>query len=136
VQLDGVIIVTTPQDLSLLDSSRSLLMYAQAKAPVLGLVENMSYFVCPGCGQRHEIFQPSAQWRPEALREVPVLGRIPLAAGISRGIDRNHPLMADFGAEAAPPGDQAQAQAFLDIARAIDQRLGRAESVGTEVRDE
>ena len=65
--LDGVLLVTTPQDLSLLDSARSLLRYAQAGVPILGLVENMSYFICPGCGERHEIFQHSAQWRPEAL---------------------------------------------------------------------
>ena len=133
VKLDGVVIVTTPQDLSLLDSSRSLLMYAKAGAPVLGLVENMSYFICPDCGGRHEIFQHSAQWRPEALRDVPVLGRIPLTADISRGIDRNHPLMADYAAGgnaaegAANPNESAQAAAFLEIARAVQAKLpGRA----------
>ncbi len=130
VKLDGVIIVTTPQDLSLLDSSRSLLMYEKAGAPVLGLVENMSYFICPGCGERHEIFQHSTQWRPEALQTVPVLGRIPLTADISKGIDRNHPLMADYAAAgAAPtPAESAQATAFLDIARAVQARLPRTES--------
>jgi hypothetical protein len=129
VKLDGVVIVTTPQDLSLLDSSRSLLMYEKAGAPVLGLVENMSYFICPGCGERHEIFQHSTQWRPEALQNVPVLGRIPLTAEISKGIDRNHPLMADYAAGAAPtPGESAQAAAFLDIARAVQARLPRTEA--------
>jgi ATP-binding protein involved in chromosome partitioning len=131
VQLDGVIIVTTPQDLSLLDSSRSLTMYAQVGTPVLGLVENMSYFICPNCGERHEIFQHSAQWRPAALSEVAVLGRIPLTADISRGIDRTHPLMADFagrseGAETMAPADNAQAVAFLEIARAVRGQLQRA----------
>ncbi|MCC7359008.1 MAG: P-loop NTPase [Anaerolineales bacterium] len=133
VRLDGVLIVTTPQDLSLLDSSRSLLMYAKAGAPVLGLVENMSYFICPDCGGRHEIFQHSAQWRPDALRDVPVLGRIPLTADISRGIDRNHPLMADFAAAGSAVGgvanltESAQAAAFLEIARAVQAKLpGRA----------
>lgn len=127
VKLDGVVIVTTPQDLSLLDSSRSLLMYAKAGAPVLGLVENMSYFICPGCGERHEIFQHSTQWRPEALQDVPVLGRIPLTAEISRGIDRTHPLMADYASHSggATPGESAQATAFLDIARAVQAQLPR-----------
>jgi ATP-binding protein involved in chromosome partitioning len=133
VQLHGVVIVTTPQDLSLLDSSRSLTMYAQAGTPVLGLVENMSYFICPGCGQRHEIFQHSTQWRPAALNDVPVLGRIPLTADISRGIDRTHPLMADYagrsGEAVTPAGvtasESAQAEAFLSIARTVRARLAR-----------
>jgi ATP-binding protein involved in chromosome partitioning len=129
VGLDGVVIVTTPQDLSLLDASRSLLMYAQAGVPVLGLVENMSYFICPGCGERHEIFKHSDRWRPEALQGTPVLGRVPLAGDISRGIDRTHPLMADFSGEAGGaargPAESAQAAAFIDIARALSQRLIR-----------
>ena len=133
--LDGVLVVTTPQDLSLLDSARSLLRYAQAGVPILGLVENMSYFICPGCGERHEIFQHSAQWRPEALQDVPLLGRIPLTADISRGIDRTHPLMAQVepggvratgGSGAA--GDSAQVQAFMDIARAVRDRFSPAEN--------
>jgi ATP-binding protein involved in chromosome partitioning len=124
VRLDGVVIVTTPQDLSLLDASRSLLMYAQAGVPVIGLVENMSYFICSSCGERHEIFQHSGRWLPEALQSAPVLGRVPLAGDISRGIDRTHPLMADFGREAAArPAESAQAAAFIEIARAIHQRL-------------
>ena len=127
--LDGVLIVTTPQDLSLLDASRSLLRYGEAGVPILGLVENMSYFICPGCGQRHEIFQHSAQWRPEALQSVPVLGRVPLTAEISRGIDRNHPLMAGFEPGAAQAGgDGAQAEAFMSIARAVRDRLSPAEN--------
>ena len=113
VKMDGVLIVTTPQDLSLLDASRSLTMFAQAGVPVLGLIENMSYFICPNCETRHEIFAHSQRWRPEALKAVPVLGRIPLTPEISRSIDATHPLMADHGIandEAAP---------FLDIAQAV-----------------
>ncbi len=132
--LDGVLLVTTPQDLSLLDSARSLLRYAQAGVPILGLVENMSYFICPGCGERHEIFQHSAQWRPEALQDVPVLGRIPLAADISRGIDRTHPLMAAVEPDGTLPGsataagDSAQVEAFMGIARAVRDRFSPAEN--------
>jgi len=118
VKIDGVVIVTTPQDLSLLDSSRSLKMYEQADVPVIGLVENMSYFICPHCGERHEIFQHSQRWRPEALKDTPVLGRIPMTAEISKGIDQKHPLMAD--AEAKP---SAQAEAFLEIARVVKKKL-------------
>jgi ATP-binding protein involved in chromosome partitioning len=122
VRMDGVVIVTTPQDLSLLDSSRSLKMYAQAGVPVLGLIENMSYFICPHCGERHEIFQHSERWRPEALNDVPLLGRIPLTAEISKGIDRTHPLMA------APDGEKsAQREAFLEIARTVREKTTKDE---------
>ena len=128
VTLDGVVVVTTPQDLSLLDSSRSLKLFEEAGAPVLGLVENMSYFICPTCGDRHEIFQHSERWRPEALQGVPVLGRLPLTAAISRVIDRKHPLMA--GASDPPNGEQtpatlAETQAFIDIAAGVEAALKR-----------
>lgn len=118
VRMNGVVIVTTPQDLSLLDSSRSLSMYAQASVPVLGLVENMSYFICPHCGEKHEIFQHSANWRPVALKDTPMLGRIPLTADISKGINREHPLMADPRDAQGP-----QAEAFLEIAKAVKDRM-------------
>jgi ATP-binding protein involved in chromosome partitioning len=120
VQMDGVVIVTTPQDLSLLDSSRSLQMYAQAGVPIVGLVENMSYFICPHCGERHEIFQHSENWRPAALHDAPVLGRIPLTAEISRSITREHPLMADA---VHTDAEKAQAEAFMEIARKVQSRL-------------
>ena len=126
--LDGVLVVTTPQDLSLLDSARSLLRYTQAGVPILGLVENMSFFICPGCGERHEIFQHSSQWRPESLQSVAVLGRIPLTADISRGIHRTHPLMAGFEPGTPhPAGQSAQVEAFMGIARAVRDRLDRPE---------
>src|SRR5262249_26846320 len=111
------------------DSARSLLRYTQAGVPILGLVENMSYFICPGCGERHEIFQHSAQWRPEALQDVPVLGRIPLTADISRGLDRTHPLMAAVAPDGAlTTGESAQVAAFLTIARAVRDRFSPAEN--------
>ena len=120
VKIDAAVIVTTPQDLSLLDSSRSLQMFAEAGVKIMGLVENMSYFVCPHCGERHEIFQHSENWRPAALKDVPVLGRIPLAAEISRGITREHPLMAHASHDNV---EQSQAQAFMEIAQAVKARL-------------
>jgi ATP-binding protein involved in chromosome partitioning len=83
-RLDGVVIVTTPQDMSLLDAGRSLQMFKQAGVPILGVVENMSYFICPSCGERHEIFRGSGRWRPLVLADVPVIGRVPLAAEIGR----------------------------------------------------
>jgi ATP-binding protein involved in chromosome partitioning len=134
VAINGVVVVTTPQDLSLLDSSRSLRLFQDADAPVLGLVENMSYFVCPTCGDRHEIFQHSERWRPEALQNVPVLGRLPLTAAISRGIDRTHPLMAEYQAHGEhTPADRAETQAFLDIAAAVEAALDHLDSLKQEL---
>lgn len=112
VALAGVIIVTTPQDLSLLDASRSLQMFRQAGAPILGVVENMSYFICPNCQERHEIFQRSDRWRPAALSQAPLLGRVPLTTEISRGINRSDPLV-----HGRP--ESVQAQAFLEIAASL-----------------
>jgi ATP-binding protein involved in chromosome partitioning len=116
VALDGVVIVTTPQDLSLLDASRSLQMFQESGAPILGVVENMSYFICPSCGDRHEIFQHSDRWQPAALAQAPLLGRIPLTAEISRGINRADPLLHERP-------ESAQAEVFLTIATALLTRL-------------
>lgn len=136
VAIDGVVIVTTPQDLSLLDSSRSLRLFQQAGARVLGLVENMSYYICPSCGDRHEIFQHSEKWRPEALQSVPVLGRLPLAAAISRGIDRTHPLMAGYAAEGErSTSERAETQAFMEIASGVEAALARADAERDRKRD-
>lgn len=127
VAIDGVVVVTTPQDLSLLDSARSLKLFTEAGAPVLGLVENMSYFICPSCGDRHEIFQHSERWRPAALQQAPVLGRLPLAAAISRAIDRKHPLMAPAGSETTPVV-QAEGSAFVEIAAGVEAALARLDA--------
>ncbi len=129
IVMHGVVIVTTPQDLSLLDSSRSLKMYAQAGVRVEGLVENMSYFVCPNCGERHEIFQHSERWQPESLKGVPMLGRIPLTAEISKSIDQKHPLMAAPAPDS--PSSKAltgEGEAFLGIARNVQNALKRREA--------
>ncbi|MCA9919844.1 MAG: Mrp/NBP35 family ATP-binding protein [Anaerolineales bacterium] len=116
VPLRGVVIVTTPQDLSLLDASRSLLMFQEANVPVLGIVENMSYFICPNCDERHQIFQRSAKWRPTALADAPILGQIPLTTAVSQSINAAHPLMHDHP-------DTPQADAFLEVTTALRQQL-------------
>ncbi len=116
VPIDGVVIVTTPQDLSLLDAGRSLRLFQQATIPILGVVENMSYFICPDCGTRHEIFQHSEKWRPPALADVPLLGRIPLTPTISKSINKADPLVHDHP-------DDPVAQAFLAITAVLQSRL-------------
>lgn len=118
VPLRGVVIVTTPQDLSLLDASRSFLMFKEANVPVLGIVENMSYFICPNCAERHEIFQRSAKWRPPALADAPILGEIPMTTAVSQGINRANPLMHDHP-------DTPHAAAFMAVAAVLEQQLQR-----------
>jgi ATP-binding protein involved in chromosome partitioning len=116
VPMSGVVIVTTPQDLSLLDAGRSLRLFQQAGVPILGIVENMSYFICPDCGARQEIFLRSEQWRSPALADVAMLGRIPLTPLISQSINRAHPLVHE-------QPDSLQAAAFGEIATALQKRL-------------
>jgi ATP-binding protein involved in chromosome partitioning len=113
IRFDGAIVVTTPQDLSLMDAGRSLGLFRQNGIPILGLVENMSYLICPHCGEQVEVFYRSRRksaddWAVED-ETVELLGRVPMDIAISRGIDKGHPLMQD-----AP--DAVQAAAFREIA--------------------
>jgi len=118
IALDGAVIVTTPQDLSLLDASRSLGLFRQAHVPLLGLIENMSYLTCPHCGERIEVFHHSERRWAVQNGDLPLLGQIPMDAAISRAIDAGHPLV-----QAAP--DSADAQAFRDIAAKIRELLSQ-----------
>lgn len=116
VPVAGAVVVTTPQDLSLLDAGRFLGLFRQAQVPILGLVENMSGLYCPHCGERIEVFHPSQHgW---AVRDagLPVLGRIPLGLAISRAIDAGHPLV-----QQSP--DAAEAAVFREIAGRVVGRL-------------
>lgn len=116
VRIDGVVIVTMPQDLSLLDAGRSLQLFRQAGVPILGVIENMSYFLCPSCGERHEVFQRPARGWPAALEDTPLLGEIPLNAAISQGINSAHPLVHE-------QPESAQAAAFKQAAAAMAAKL-------------
>jgi ATP-binding protein involved in chromosome partitioning len=85
-QIDGVIVVTTPQDLSLLDASRSLRLFQQAHVRIIGMIENMSYFICPHCGEQVDILERSErQWAVQD-QLIPMLGQIPLHTALSRVI--------------------------------------------------
>ncbi len=116
VPLVGVIIVTTPQDLSLMDAGRSFRLFEQSNVPILGMVENMSYFICPDCGGKHEIFRRTGNGRPSLISNVPVFGRIPLAPAISKGINQAAPIVH------ADP-ESAQSQAFLEISALLEKTL-------------
>ena len=116
VPLDGAVIVTTPQDVALIDARKGLAMFRKVNVPVLGVIENMSAFVCPHCGQRSEIFKHGGGRRTAEELGVPYLGEIPIDPAIVVGGDAGVPIVA------SDPGSRA-AQAFLDLAATIVRRL-------------
>jgi len=92
--LAGAVIVSTPQDLALIDARRGITMFQKVSVPVLGIVENMSYFVCTKCGERHEIFGHGGA-RDEAKKlGVPFLGEVPLDMKLRQRSDEGEPLTA------------------------------------------
>src|SRR3989475_7241044 len=92
VRLHGAIIVTTPQEVAVGDSLRGAKMFERVGVPVIGIVENMSYFVCPDCHARSEIFLAGGGTRLAAELGVPLLGQIPLQAGMAELADRGEPI--------------------------------------------
>ena len=91
--LSGAVIVTTPQDVSLADARKGLKMFEQVNVPVLGIVENMSYFVCDQCNKRHEIFLHGGGRRTSGELGVPFLGEIPLDPPVAAGGDAGEPVV-------------------------------------------
>lgn len=94
VPLAGGVIVTTPQDVALLDSRRSVNMFKQMKVPILGIVENMSFFICPKCNEKTEIFSYGGGEKAAEKLEVPFLGRIPIELDVRIGGDSGKPITA------------------------------------------
>jgi ATP-binding protein involved in chromosome partitioning len=116
VPLAGAVIVSTPQDLALIDARRGVQMFKQTEVPIIGIVENMSYFLCPHCGARTDVFAHGGA-RHEAERlGVPFLGEVPLDIVIRANSDAGRPVVA-----AEPDGPQAQA--FRAIARKVKASL-------------
>ena len=112
VPLKGAVIVSTPQDLALIDARRGIAMFRRVNVPVLGIVENMSTFICPHCGTRSDIFGHGGA-RAEAERlGVPFLGEVPLHMDIREKSDSGQPVVATV-----PDGPHAQA--YRDIAARV-----------------
>jgi ATP-binding protein involved in chromosome partitioning len=116
VPLKGAVIVSTPQDLALIDARRGVSMFKRVNVPVLGVVENMSYFLCPSCGTRSDIFGHGGA-RHEAERlGVPFLGEVPLHMTIREKSDAGLPVVAT-----EPDGPHAQI--YRDIAVKVREQL-------------
>jgi ATP-binding protein involved in chromosome partitioning len=115
VRLHGAIIVTTPQEMAVGDSLRGAKMFERVGVGVVGIVENMSYFVCPDCHARSEIFLAGGGSRLAAELGVPLLGQIPLQAGMAELADRGEPIVV--GQPDSPAG-----LALRDLARTVATR--------------
>jgi len=116
VPMKGAVIVSTPQDLALIDARRGIAMFRRVNVPVLGIVENMSTFICPECGTRSDIFGHGGA-RHEAERlGVPFLGEVPLEMAIRETSDAGQPIVASRP-------QSAQAEAFRAIAQAVREQV-------------
>jgi ATP-binding protein involved in chromosome partitioning len=93
VPLTGAVIVSTPQDIALLDARKGLNMFRQVDVPVLGIVENMSYFKCPHCGERTDVFSHGGAKEEADLLQMDFLGEIPLDIQIRETSDGGHPIV-------------------------------------------
>jgi ATP-binding protein involved in chromosome partitioning len=112
VSLDGAIVVTTPQDVALLDAKRAARMFRQVHCPILGVVENMSYFVCPDCGEHDELFGRGGAQRLAAEEGVQVLAQIPIEMEVREAGDAGMPIVLRAPKHPA-------AEAFMELARRV-----------------
>ncbi|MDI9850117.1 Mrp/NBP35 family ATP-binding protein [Rhodoblastus sp. 17X3] len=123
VSLAGAVIVSTPQDMALIDARRAVAMFNQVKTPVLGLFENMSYFLCPHCGGRTEIFAHGGAKVEAEKHGVPFLGASPLDIKIRETSDSGAPIVAS-----AP--DSPQAKPYFELACAVLAELAKENRPG------
>jgi ATP-binding protein involved in chromosome partitioning len=105
--LTGAVVVCTPQDVALLDAVKAIAMFRKVNIPMLGMVENMSYFICPDCGHRYDIFGSGGAEKRAAELEVPFLGAVPINIGIRQ--------RGDAGNTAGNFNDEATSSFFQDI---------------------
>jgi len=116
IHLRGALIVTTPQEVAVGDSLRGAKMFERVGVPVIGVAENMSYFVCPHCGERTDVFRAGGGQRLADELGVPLLGRVPLQAGMSDLADTGRPIVV------AEPGSPAGV-ALREMAERVVQLL-------------
>ena len=117
VPLAGAVIVSTPQDLALIDARRGIAMFRRVDVPVLGIIENMSYFLCPHCGSRSDIFSHGGARREAERLGVPFLGEVPLDMVIRETSDAGRPVVAT-------DPDGPHAAIYRDIAAKVRDALG------------
>ncbi|MFN3075675.1 MAG: Mrp/NBP35 family ATP-binding protein [Alphaproteobacteria bacterium] len=123
VPLTGAVIVSTPQDIALLDARKGLNMFRKVEVPVLGIVENMSYYVCPKCGHRDEIFAHGGARKTAEELNCDFLGEVPLDVKIRETSDNGTPIVV---ADPSSP----HAEAYLNIARETWNKVTQLQSAG------
>src|ERR1700716_4133923 len=116
IPLSGVVIVTTPEDVALRDVAKGMAMFKQLEVPIIGVVENMSYFICPNCSDKHDLFGRGGGERIAQTFGVPFLGQIPLQLNVRLGGDEGQPVVL-----ADPESPAAKALAFVagEVARQV-----------------
>jgi len=119
VPLKGAVIVSTPQDIALIDAKKGITMFKKTQVPILGVIENMSVFTCPDCGSSHAIFGHGGARETAEKLGVPFLGEIPLVPRIRETSDAGQPISVSV-----PDGPEAKA--FLDIAKKVAAALETA----------
>jgi ATP-binding protein involved in chromosome partitioning len=124
VPLSGAVIVSTPQDLALIDARKGIAMFSKVEVPILGVIENMSYFLCPSCGTRTDIFGHGGARAEAAKLGAPFLGEVPLHMDIRETSDGGRPVTAT-----AP--DSAHAGIFREIAARAWEEVERAKGTLT-----
>jgi ATP-binding protein involved in chromosome partitioning len=118
--LRGAVIVSTPQDIALIDARKGIAMFEKTKVPVLGIVENMSTFVCPNCGHESHIFGHGGARAEATKMGVPFLGEIPLVPVIRETSDAGRPIVAT-------QPDSKEALAFLNVAKSVAENIAGAQ---------
>ncbi len=121
VPLAGAVIVSTPQDLALIDARKGLNMFKRVSVPILGIVENMSYFICPNCETRHEIFGHGGARQEAEKMGVPFLGEIPLDPELRERSDSGHPIVAS-------EPESPHTKAYIQMAETIRDKLLKGET--------
>jgi ATP-binding protein involved in chromosome partitioning len=116
VSLAGAVIVSTPQDIALIDARKGLAMFQKVNVPVLGIIENMSYFLCPHCGGRSDIFSHGGARREAARLGTDFLGEVPLDLAIRETSDEGRPITVS-------QPDSAYAQTFREIAARVWEKV-------------
>jgi ATP-binding protein involved in chromosome partitioning len=124
--LSGAVIVSTPQDLALIDARKGLNMFRKVNVPVLGIVENMSHFICPDCGGRHEVFGHGGARAEAVAIGAPFLGEVPLEMEIRATSDEGNPIVIS-----QPDGPHAQH--YLAIAEKVLSGLGAGQRPAPQI---
>ncbi|HWA45501.1 MAG TPA: iron-sulfur cluster carrier protein ApbC [Hypericibacter adhaerens] len=126
VPLSGAVIVSTPQDIALLDARKGLNMFRKVEVPVLGIIENMSYFLCPHCGERSDVFSHGGARREAEKLGVEFLGELPLDMAIRETSDGGHPIVVS-------QPESPHAKTFRAIAERVWAKLAGAQRTAPRI---